>query len=733
MSLLNQWREWKKRIGWSRFAQLVAQQGREEKYVQEFAKRMRAGLLDGDAIQIGTDNLVSKVWQTHSGDLHQFNQRFFEDLYDMLSQCGNDVGKATQLLQSLQKSLSELPRGTHVPEIIEFCQNLAKLVEGGDLLETIRKQLDTLESLSNRKRVVDALYVYDFYRRVEQFFEEVDQGKDPWVAIPPRDYGSSYSPMAIELAHAVLDNLRSADKPPVAYLWRFLEGRQTLQKLPLAELSLPERAVCESIIERTRQLIDIPRRLVFDLSINHADYDSLRLIATNAGTQPLRGIDFDISPLCVRGSHKLTLEALEESPPRELTIDRTRSEPVFTVQIDSRYGKNSWKLAYGREHRPYPMVEISDEPRTVYRRQLLEELWKPLRCSESGSVRFLCGIPRVGKTTLLQDFRRELTQQQDSCLVSYLDLQLILPVWPKPTPGLFDGSEIRRFLRSVMADLDPDYDPQVSRNLDQMLDEFTESLVNKAQGKQIVVLLDEFSWLARSLEKTDPLLLEKILDTLGPRIKGGYSQLPIHYIICGAEDLTSYIRSNLQGYPLLSSAEPLPILVSGLSRGESAESDEIKTLLEKPFHKGEGQIPIDRDHLWFDDLALDMVEAYTGGHPLLVQLISRTVSELVQVGKIAVPIGGPEIYQLLFLPAQEQWHDKILWGAISELRDALAWTANVIWENLAEDTRKRLGEVLNLQTMNGVNELVKLGLLKIASNGMPRMRIELLERMTKIS
>jgi hypothetical protein len=747
-SLFQSIEEKQKRAGWSKYAQLAAQAGREAGYVQEFARRMAAGLLDDDEdIQIWTDNLVDEVWQARGGDLRQSNQRFFKDLYDLLARCGNNVGKATKLLQSLQKSLSKLPKGTHVPVIIEFCHNLEVLVKGDDLQKVISEQQAALVSLSDRNLgVVDALYVYDFYRRVGQFFEEVDQGKDPWVTIPPRDYGSSYSPMAIELAHAVLDNLRSADKPPIAYLWRFLEaleGRQTPQRLRLTELPLPERVVCKAIIDRVRELIVTPGRLTFDLrSANQTDYNSVELTITNASTSALRGTRLAISPPYVMGNYKLKmLEALQDRR-EHFRIDHTASQPSFTVQVRSEYGENSWRIARDRMCKPYPGIEVphfdmrwypTNKRWTVDRRKLLEELRRPLESKQLISARFLCGIPRVGKTSLLQDLKQQLqASKQQDCLVCFLDLQLILPLWPKQTPGFFDGSEIKRFLRDMVTDLNmPDLSDDLrtafigdlaGKRTDEMLEAFADLLAEAAKGRQIVLLLDEFSLLVRSLESTDSLLLKKLLETLGPRLKGLHNQLPIHYIICGAEDLPDHKLSKFEGYPLLSSIDPRPILVGGLSR------DEINELVKTLLRNKDGE-PLD-PAVWFDDLALDLVETYTGGHPLLVQLILRGISELIQLEKIAVPLGGPEIYQLLYAPVQER--DEVgFWVMASKLRDTLDRAASMIWEGLAEDTRERLSEVLDLRTMNGVSKLENLGLLSIANNGMPRIQIGALERVMK--
>lgn len=706
----------------------------EEAYLEHIIIALNAGR--GNLARALLGYLVTEIWRSlDPGDtMQRFRLLFLEHTYSLLTQCAGNQPHTEFILVTLQERLQDLPDKSYGDLSRTYCQHLLQLVQAQDEA-SIAAATKALREVSNNLGtpvlgIEGGKYAYDFYRRADVFF--TGYGVSPLLALRARSYAESYFPKVFERSHELLDALRTEEQMlPAIYMHKYWGKVKARQKSTLENLSLPERQVCAQIIETIASHPGgYQRELGF--SLDTRDYETFDLAITNIGGGTIEGIRitsdgfnsdrreiFNIAPWTSQSAMLIIENPLNQQTPLAVSITDDRGKTW----------SKSWNLALVAQPVPQevkalleiPLVDQRYSPNSswaVARNELLEELKRPLTQS-GGSVRIVCGIPRIGKTTLLEQFQ-EVIESEKLGIVFSLDLQLLLPRDGEQDKGISE-ERLRQLLRKTVK---YSHLPQKNRDTlynrmgDQhtildLLNVFITELAACAKQTRLVILLDELSLLAL---RNSPLL-KTFLEYLGPQLKAQLNHADLHVLLCGQEDLP-YLSQNLFDYPLLSSVDPKPILVGNLNR------EQMQAVLEYPFYDQQNV----RFHpdLWYDDLALDLIERYTGGHPLLLKLITRTATELIKAERISVPVQGIAMYQLLEEKIEPVNNHNF--GALADdLRYALNRAGQLIFDNLTPYIHKRLDNVLNWRTMDSVSELRRLGLLRLTDEGTPRMGIGVLK------
>lgn len=288
---------------------------------------------------------------------------------------------------------------------------------------------------------------------------------------------------------------------------------------------------------------------------------------------------------------------------------------------------------------------------------------------------------------------------------------------------------LRRFVMGAARDLGiaSEQTEAWGLSLEGVLDGFLNSLISLAQNRPIVILVDELEFVGDARSS-----LRKLFETIGFHLKARYGEHAIHYIACGSDDVrfsgpyalwtklvNQQVAPEKDDYPAVAATDPSPIPVPCLTR------EEVESLFQILSSQQPGGTCDPR--VWFDDLALDLIVEHTGGHPLLVQLLMRYFAEQISAGYMPLPIAWPEVYELLCVSSPNTKYA----AGINELRDEMRNTANLIWNKLGQKTRQRLQAILELETVEGFNELRELGLLRVDDIGRPQMRIGILDEIYK--
>jgi hypothetical protein len=381
----------------------------------------------------------------------------------------------------------------------------------------------------------------------------------------------------------------------------------------------------------------------------------------------------------------------------------------------------TWELAWKTHKRNYRIIPPNitrhfeeDKIDSIPTRDtLIEEMIRPIQSGANSTVRLLCGMPYVGKTTLLEKFRNRVKKEYPDYLVVNIDFRSLSSDDRPEIPP----SRQRSFLIDVVEKLNcseerkPRFIRKLSITEDEPLELFSDFLLDISIEHNLLVLMDGIN--SKMLKSSS--FIKGFLDFRPDLTKMDNS---LHFIISGAAELAADFR-HISNYNLTSSISSSSVIII-----DPLNEKEIKKVLEQPFRTHDSHNY--ESGLWYDDLAVKVIAHYTGGHPLLIGRISRTVVELVNDNKLSAPISGTAMYNLLYAPLETcggpNRREKIL-----QLRKILFEDAKLIWEKLSRDIQKDLRRVLNWEILNEVRFLQDLGLLRITSDGIPRMRIELLE------
>lgn len=732
-----------------RYARLAVEKGYEKAYLDRIVRAIVDN--EKDLAEGLIKYLVREVWRTldPSVPMKRFRKYFLEHLYYLLNEC-NDREDVHFVLSKLEEQIDGLRDKKYIKLAQEYCKQLNSLVQANnsqdDSQDDIEKAVSELRKVLNDFGtpifgIEGGRYAYDFYRRADSFFKR-SRESSPTHSLTSRDYPGHYNPKVFEDSHNLLDKLKVDEQNlPSIYLhryWEKLMQSQTLQNLPA-----PEKVVVETImnvfgewdggIDPTESAFEF---LIGSLAIespcksdsrNYKDLQGLRVKFTNISGKQSTEKTMKVTP----DSVSMEPSSLSEIPAWDSEEILLRFETgldsievALRLKIDGAELHTETKLAWETFLKDYalnvPSADLRIEEGKIgsmsRRSKLLDKMEQPLAMENSGTVQLVCGIPHIGKTTLLKQFRERIRSQGylvvdvDFCRLDLSDLE-----GEQRVP-----SKIRRtFLKNIVDNLDcseskqSDFIDKLSvTDDDKILTIFREFLAGLLKDHRLVVLLDGVEV---SVLKKSPFI-RKFLN-FEPSLNFQNDKSEAHWIICGTEAL---IFRNLSHYDLISSISPANRTIVGPLK----EKEEIKQVLEQPFP---AQDTANYDpNLWYDDLAVQAIEQYTGGHPLLVNSVSRAIIDLLKEKKLPAPINGPEIYNLLYAPI-ETCGDHNFQFKVSQLRNQLSEHSQRIWKELSPDTREELEKVLHWKQTDNVQNLQDLGLLRITPDGTPKVQIRTLE------
>jgi len=736
-----------------RLAKLASKQDRADQYVQLLAMRLPGFDSERDTKRITTwiTETAEHIWRLPQGT-PVFKRRFFADLYSWLYACRDDSALTMKVLTVTSEVLKTYANEKYesLKQHQQFCDNLTAIIQCDNMVDCptdARKHLNTYRKITDTLRkkgsdtvgieMADVEHLYDFARRLKLLLD------DKTIREARRDFGSCPLP-AIEEAHGFLDRLSAPKPPPLNYMTRVLNRNNWEGALGLTRLPLAERKLCEWLLDKLRNSLRVTSTtptlsLYVDGPITETDSLKIAIQAWNTGTDTLTSsLSYGFrTNLQARSNYNketsLNLEKFEVTLRDISGLDKCKQQCL--CYLDIKVGDRvlePFVIAPGMQRCPAKNisenVEIpnfdmrsSDANRQwlVDREKLLDRVLEPLADPEklgAGSARWLCGLPRSGKTSLLRLIKHR--AEKDGISVSYADLQRLVPLLPK-MDDIQRDTWIRGFLRDILKDLSANciarYEALCAGgNYINALAAYQNVLRELAKEKPRLILMDEFGEVLRDLEKHDLESLEALVRGLGIDLKSQFPELPVHFIICVDDSFFAY-SSTHWAYHLLSSLDPQPLYVGQLTR------EEMRTLLHLPFAACSSEV---EDGRFFDDRAETYLETYTGGQPLLLQLISRDLARLVKAGALSPPFNHVDMYRLLQAPLSQDESDFYLYA--TRLRDALARAAQLIWDSLSGETKRRLEQVLALSTMNYVNDLEAIGLVHLMPNGKPNLSGELI-------
>ena len=372
--------------------------------------------------------------------------------------------------------------------------------------------------------------------------------------------------------------------------------------------------------------------------------------------------------------------------------------------------------AYSTRSLPY-LIETDAYERIV-------QWWKG-QLQKSAGCAFVHGLPRSGKTVLLRQFVDRVKRDEKGIAV-FVDLQLLVP-------GSIDEAYIR-VLTDLSVRIIADYGnhfeelKQIPEADDKSayVKDLLQILGEKSGEHQPVLVFDEVTAWTRygtsddstmEDDKKDRVLrfLDDLLMTLPEATRNNWA-----IVLCSNDNPPAEVNLVESKLALYSFERyiGLDINMAGLRKEE-----QIKLI-----QKNDYSIP-ENEPLQIDDFAGGLIDQWSGGNPLLLQLLAYYLECWIQRGWIAYYVTYGDIWRLIQAPESEMSVDQ--WASATDFRAEVARVERIIWNGLDsylhEDIQNLLAPgdwIINMATLE---RALGSGLLAVNGCGRPYLRIGALQ------
>ncbi len=374
--------------------------------------------------------------------------------------------------------------------------------------------------------------------------------------------------------------------------------------------------------------------------------------------------------------------------------------------------------------------------------------------ADEGRAKVVYGMPRVGKTTGLDYIRENLVN--GGWIPIYVNLEMLLPgdediqflsVLEMPDIAGQVGDMLKRQIRDTITRLhllvrlcknildeienvleklgvqrDAGWDnqligvidPAVAKRL--LTDYFDNRLcpILAARSAKLVILVDEWS----VLWKLQPEMARQVEDLLGVMARLDPS---VRFVYCATGIVD---RSLTVKYPLMAEMSFAPIAATPLMKEEQVKkalTDWLKP--ERPEDT--------RPDFCYDDLAVQLITHYTGGHPLLLQVFAQHLIESLNEGSLALPISWQDVEQMwkpLLSKSVEAQSEQD--QAFARFRMDMYGALETIWLGISEkgiEDREKLRRVLEGESWAYLQQMLDCGLVRPDRRQRPVLGIAALE------
>ena len=693
-------------------------------------------------------------WDRESHQLVE--RRLLVDLFTLLQVCDRD--KTLTMLRGFSAPEADefAQRGKHNKAFAELCQALVDILEAQDGRE-LKSHVKHVWKLTNdlgskHVGIAGADGICRFYSLVYGFLRELER---PYI-VPriARWDGPESEIEAVRDAQRWLNRLAVMkpeglgvaveDLKPSLFCFYLREAEEELRWLPgltMIEQVLLTRLVDDAkwkICEQEKDLRawisvkdDLPVCFVANVGSSWTGY----LEVLKNGSLSSDRIKTTLT------SDPLRLESLDSLSPGENEVEVRASSiwgrrpsdrlgPWFLFQSDSPNrdkgeGGYDFKLIRYR-HKYDPNPEIQDWI-------IPADWWDDLRnvLGEKGSIKVVYGLPRTGKTTCLQETMRSIKDKRDSTIFVYINLERLLP-----------GDEAGKDLSMLRRDILEQAERKVASKLERPKRDFTHQTVNESQSRATLNgYFDELSELAKSkkpsdrfdfvifldewylLARFDPDLWENLRCVLAATTRNEF-QTDFVYCVTGLVDQVFLAKSTGDDrYLHQAEIDWKFVPVRPLSR------EQIEEVLEGWLRPAK---PIDLPEPLFDDLALRLIERYTGGHRFLLIVFAHHLVEALRKGCFDLPLSWRSV--------QEMWRSPLLTGddidrsrKFYDFEIDMHGALETIWLGLLKARAKggsdveKLYQVLEGRSWQALQEMLDCGLVRLNECDQPVLGIGALE------